>query len=299
MKILVIGGGISGERDVSLRSSKSVFDAISENHQKEFYDWDGSTDWLEQNLKNFDVVLPILHGEGGEDGQIQKILEVQGAKYLGSDSAVSQICIDKDKTQEALQRNTVLVPKYRVLSYQQYVESPIAQGRHVVKPVNGGSSLHTFIDVRSNDSSATQIKQAFDMHGNMMVEEFIAGTEVTVPVLEGKTLPLIEIIPPEGGFFDYNNKYNGLTQELCPSPNVSRDLQKKAQEISTAVHKSLGCKHLSRVDMIIDSKGQIYTLEINTMPGMTDQSLFPKSANQIGMSMQDLVEYLIDLVGQS
>lgn len=299
MKILVIGGGISGERDVSLRSSKSVFDAISENHQKEFYDWDGSTDWLEQNLKNFDVVLPILHGEGGEDGQIQKILEVQGAKYLGSDSAVSKICIDKDKTQEALQRNTVLVPKYQVLSYQQYVESPIVQGRHVVKPVNGGSSLHTFIDVRPNDSSATQIKQAFDMHGNMMIEEFIAGTEVTVPVLEGKTLPLIEIIPPEGGFFDYDNKYNGLTQELCPSPNVSRDLQKKAQEIATAVHNTLGCKHLSRVDMIIDPTGQIYTLEINTMPGMTDQSLFPKSANQIGMSMQDLVEYLIDLVGQS
>ncbi len=299
MKILVIGGGISGERDVSLRSAQSVFDAISDDHEKELYDWDGSTEWLEQNLKNFDVVLPILHGEGGEDGQIQKILEAQNAKYLGADSTASQICIDKEKTQEALRNKNILVPKYEALSYQQYIESSIAQGRHVVKPINGGSSLHTFIDVRLNDPRAAQIKQAFEMHGSMMVEEFIAGVEVTVPVLEGKILPLIEIIPPEGGFFDYDNKYNGLTQELCPSPNVSQDLQEKSQEVAALVHDVLGCRHLSRVDMIIDSKGQIYTLEINTMPGMTNQSLFPKSANQIGMSMQDLVEYLIGLVGRS
>lgn len=299
MKILVIGGGISGERDVSLRSAQSVFDAISENHTKEFYDWDGSTNWLEQNLKNFDVVLPILHGEGGEDGQIQKILEGQNAKYLGSDSVASGICIDKDKTQEILQSKSILVPKYRALDFEQYTSSDLAQAPHVVKPVNGGSSLHTFIDVRTHDPRHAQIRRSFDTHEVMMVEEFIAGSEVTVPVLAGKELPLIEIIPPEGEFFDYDNKYNGLTEELCPSPNVSEVLQAKSQEIAKRVHDVLGCRHLSRVDMIIDSHGQIYTLEINTMPGMTNQSLFPKSAAQIGMSMQDLVEYLIDLVAQS
>ncbi len=298
MKVLVIAGGISGERDVSLRSARSVFDAIDASHKKEFYDWDGSTDWLADNLKGFDVVLPILHGEGGEDGQIQTILEQQDAKYLGTDAHASKVCIDKDKTQEVLTANKILAPKYEVLSYQQYIESPLTLSRHVVKPVNGGSSLHTFIDVRPHDPRHAQLRTSFDKHQVMMVEEFIDGTEVTVPILDGKELPLIEIIPPEGGFFDYNNKYNGLTQELCPSANISQELQAKAQEIAASVHKTLGCRHLSRVDIIIDSRGQIYTLEINTMPGLTDQSLFPKAASRVGMDISMLVEYFIQLAAE-
>jgi len=293
MKVLVIGGGIGGEREVSLNSARYIFDAINSSHQKTFYDWDGKQQWLDENLNKYDVVLPILHGEGGEDGQIQAILEKHNTKYLGSDEACSKLCINKDSTQKVLKADNILVPRYRVMSWEEYQESDIAHNPHVIKPVDGGSSLDTFIDVRTHDPRLSQIKEVFDNYKTLMVEEFINGIEVTVPVLEGQELPLIEIIPPEGEFFDYDNKYNGQTKELCPSVNVSKELQEKAQKIAQRCHVALGCRHLSRVDMIIDRYGQIYTLEINTMPGLTNQSLFPKAAQVVGLSMPDLVECLL------
>lgn len=299
MRILVIGGGISNEREVSLKSSKSIFDAVSASHEKFFYDWDGDEKWLDENLANFDVALPILHGVGGEDGQIQSILEKSNTKYLGSDSRSSKICIDKKATQELLKSQNILVPGFGALTYQQYQESDFVNKRHVVKPNDGGSSLNTFIDVRPDDPRADQIKKAFDTYGKMLVEDFISGVEVTVPVLDGRELPLIEIVPPEGEFFDYNNKYNGKTQEICPSKNVSAELQENAQLVAKKSHDILNCRHLSRVDIIIDQRGQMYVLEVNTMPGMTGQSLFPKSAEVSGMSMEELVEYLIQLVANT
>ena len=299
MRILVIGGGISNEREVSLKSSRSIFDAISTIHDKFFYDWDGGEQWLNDNLANFDVALPILHGVGGEDGQIQSILEKANIKYLGSDSRSSKICIDKKATQELLKSQNILVPGFGALTYQQYQESDFINKRHVVKPNDGGSSLNTFIDVRPDDPRSDQIKKAFDTRGSMMVEDFISGVEVTVPVLEGKELPLIEIVPPEGEFFDYDNKYNGKTQEICPSENVASDLQKNAQMVAKKAHDILGCRHLSRVDIIIDQRGQMYVLEVNTMPGMTTQSLFPKSAQVSGMSMTGFVDYLIELASNT
>lgn len=299
MRVLVIGGGISDEREVSLRSAKAVFEAIDVKHQKEFYDWDGSSQWLDDSLDKYDVVLPILHGEGGEDGQIQSILEKNNISFLGSDSRSSKICIDKDSTQKLLNDNNILVPEYKAMNWQEYIESDIAQKPHVVKPVGGGSSFHTYINVLVHDPRLPQIEESFKQHKKMMVEEFIAGVEVTVPVLDGKKLPLIEIVPPEGEFFDYNNKYNGRTQEICPSINVADAVQQQAQEIAQKCHKILGCRHLSRVDMIIDRRGKIYTLEVNTMPGMTNQSLFPKSAQVSGMTMAGFVDYLIELASNT
>lgn len=299
MKVLVIGGGISDERDVSLRSAKAIFEAIGSNHQKTFYDWDGSSDWLDENLSQHDVVLPILHGEGGEDGQIQSILEKNNVPFLGSDSHSSKICMDKDSTQKMLKSNNILVPEYKAMSWHEYIESDIAQTPHVVKPVDGGSSFHTYINVLARDPRLAQIEKSFEHCKKMMVEEFIAGVEVTVPVLDGKELPLIEIVPPEGEFFDYNNKYNGRTKEICPSVNVSDTTQQQAKEIAQKCHKVLGCRHLSRVDMIINNRGRIYTLEVNTMPGMTSQSLFPKSAQVSGMSMSGFVDYLIQQVSNT
>lgn len=295
MKVLVIGGGISNERDVSLRSAKAVFEAIGDHHEKEFYDWDGGESWLKANLAKYDVVLPILHGEGGEDGQIQTIIERAGVKYLGTDAINSYRCMDKDKTQEILKSANILVPDYKAMDYDEYIVSDLAQKRHVVKPINGGSSLHTYIDVRPNDPRSDQIKKSFDKYKKLLVEEFIDGAEITVPVLEGKRLPIIEIVPPEGEYFDYDNKYNGKTQEICPSINIPSDIQNEAQDLAIKVHRVMGCRHLSRVDMIINGQGRIYTLEINTMPGLTDQSLFPKSADEAGLSLSALVEYFIKI----
>lgn len=298
MKVLVIGGGTSSEREISLHSSKAVHEAAVESgHSAEFYDWDGTDEWLRENVKQFDVVLPILHGTGGEDGEIQLLLEELNARYLGSDSSASKLCFDKEKTLEVLAKNAVTIPAGRLVTYEQYLNDPLFSAPHVLKPFNSGSSVDTFIYPDSSNKDLVAIQGAFQRHPQMLLEEFVTGVEITVPVLEGKDLPVIEIIPPENGVFDLENKYNGKTQELIPPVNITEALQQEARELAARVHKLLGCRHLSRTDMII-KEAKLYILEVNTLPGMTNQSLFPKAAAYAGMKFPQFINYLITLVSK-
>jgi D-alanine-D-alanine ligase len=130
----------------------------------------------------------------------------------------------------------------------------------------------------------------------MLLEELIDGTELTVPVLGATSLPVIEIIPPKNQEFDYENKYNGATQELCPPQHIDTPKQQEAQRLAELIHNQVGARHLSRTDIILDREGKMWVLELNTMPGLTDQSLFPKAAQSSGMSMPQLVQRLVDLV---
>ena len=294
MRVLVIGGGISDEREISLRSSKAVFNAISDKHEKEFYDWNGSDDWIVNNAQKFDVALPILHGEGGEDGQIQAVLEKSNLKYLGANVEVSKLCMDKVKTQKKLAKNGILVPKQAVVNYQSYKNHNISNSAHVIKPINGGSSLDTFL-LRDGRLGDNQAKELFDKYKELIIEDLIEGEEVTVPVLDGYDLPMIHIVPPEGVFFDYENKYNGATQEICNPDTIDQRVQNEVIELAKKCHQAVDCRHLSRIDFILSENGEIYVLEINTIPGLTDQSLFPKAAAHVGMSMQELVGYFIEL----
>jgi D-alanine-D-alanine ligase len=129
----------------------------------------------------------------------------------------------------------------------------------------------------------------------MLLEELIEGVEITVPVLGDKALPVVEIIPPVGGEFDYENKYNGATQELCPPPHVSAEKQKEAQSVAERIHKEVGARHISRTDLILDKNGKLWVLEINTMPGLSDQSLTPLAAKAAGMDMQQLVQKFLQM----
>ncbi len=295
MKVLVIGGGISDEREVALRSSKAVTESAKKaGHETEHYDWDGSYDWLDQNVGSFDVVLPILHGKGGEDGQIQKYLEQKNVKFLGSGSESSKNCFDKQLTREILAKSNILVPEGGLVDLRQYEASFLSTRPHVLKPVDGGSSIDTLMNITIDKVERSEIEELFSRHGKMLIEEFIEGSEVTMPVLDGRDLPVIEIIPPYGQAFDYENKYNGKTDELCPPKNIDPSMQKKLQDLAQKTHKIMGCRHLSRVDVMI-SQGTPYVIEINTMPGMTDASLFPLAAQQTGMDMPRLVDYLISL----
>lgn len=296
MKVLVIGGGTSSERDISLRSSRAIYTAAKKaGHIVEFYDWNGTEGWIKEHATRFDVVLPILHGLGGEDGEIQRLLEKLEVKYLGSDSTASKVCFDKDKALDILSRNNVLTPTGYLVTFEQYQDDPLASNAHVLKPYNGGSSIDTFIcaDAASRDLNA--IRAAFGRHERLLLEEFIQGVEITVPMLDGANLPIIEIVPPEGELFDRENKYNGRTAELIPPKNLSKELQASAKEIAAASHKVLGCRHLSRTDIIV-ANDKLYVLEVNTMPGMTDQSLFPKAAAHAGMEFPQFADYLIGLV---
>lgn len=298
MNVLVIGGGISAEREISLQSSKAVLSAAGEaGHQAQYYDWDGSERWLLEHVSEFDVVLPILHGAGGEDGKVQDVLERTHIPFLGSGSTASALCFDKEKSLEVLAAHGIRIPKGKVVTYADYKSCELFHRPHILKPSDGGSSVDTFIyrDIRQRDLAA--VEAAFAKHKTLLLEEFIAGSEITVPILAGRELPIIEIIPPPNGVFDYENKYNGRTQELIPAVHVNADIQKRAQICGVKIHQLFGCRHLSRVDMIVRGN-DLYVLEINTMPGMTAQSLFPKAAAAAGLSFPRLVDYFITIAAK-
>ncbi len=294
-KILVIGGGPSDEREISSLSSKAVFDALkSQAYLVEYYDWDGSTDWLQDNLAQFDVVLPILHGAGGEDGVIQKILEQADVPYLGSSSEVSKLCFNKKTSRLQMAKLGVTVPSGAVVTAAEYQVHPLFHQPHVLKPYNGGSSIDTYILADPDDRPDMLVEESFNKHHTMLLEEFIKGIEITVPVLDGVYLPTIEIHPPKNGTFDYVNKYNGATIELCPAESLTNEQQEMANDLAQKIYTSFGCRHLARVDMIVTSD-TVYVLEINTLPGMTEKSLFPKATAAIGMDFKALAVRLVEL----
>lgn len=298
MKILVIGGGISDEREIALRSSQSVREAvIAAGYDCDFYDWNGEWEWLENNLRNYEVVFPVLHGEGGEDGHIQEFLESKDIKFIGTKSKESKICFDKTSTINVLAENNINVPKGKLVDLDSYYSDEIAKSPHVLKPFDGGSTIDSLINIKLGEVDDDKIKNLFDKHRELLLEEFIEGPEYTVPVLEGKDLPIIEIIPPTGETFDFENKYNGKTKEICPPEGLDKEAQVMLAELGKKVHEILGCRHFSRVDIILSSD-KPYVLEINTIPGMTNESLFPKAAQVAGLSMPELVDYLIKLSEQ-
>jgi D-alanine-D-alanine ligase len=294
MKVLVLLGGDSPEREVSLRSGEAVSDALRNRGHTVFeYDSKHGYQGLDEFRDKVEVVLPILHGRGGEDGEVQKELEARGFKFLGADSKASQLCFDKVTLKEILNKLSILTPKSEIVNKDQFEASAIkASGKYVLKPIEGGSTIDAFIVNDSTDHADTKI---FNKYPQMLLEELIEGNEITVPVLDKQALPVIEIIPPAGEDFDYENKYNGETQELCPPVNVSEELQKKAQAIAEQLHVAAGVRHLSRTDIIIDKDNKLWVLEINTMPGMTSQSLFPKAAKEVGISMEQLVDKFVQV----
>ena len=295
MKILVLGGGISPERQVSLRSAKSVA-AAARQAGFEVIEADPARDLeILDEVKDV-IVFPILHGKNGEDGFIQKEIEARGLPFLGTESSASIACFDKWTTRLDLLHGNVPMPTAKLVDEKSYFASELSTKPHALKIVHGGSSIGTLIvrDPKLQDEQA--ISEIFAMEDKAVLEELIVGTEITVPDLDNQALPAIEIVPPPNKEFDYDNKYNGETQELCPVQNVPEPIQIQAQELAEKVHSIMGARHISRVDMMINKSGKLYVLEINTMPGMTDQSLYPKSAAVAGLPMPDLIKKFVDMV---
>lgn len=296
MNILVLGGDNSQEREVSLRSAKAVADAA---RQAGFdvieADPADGLDVLD-NLPKNTIVLPILHGIGGEDGVIQAELEKRHLPYLGSDAKVSSACFDKWQTRQTLIAAGIKVPEAVRVNKDTYLEQSLFKKPHVLKIVHGGSSIGTLLVRDPKKVDQRRIDELFKLENDAVLEELVEGIEITVPILDQTALPPLEVRPPEGGEFDYENKYNGESAELCPPPSLNNEQIKSAQKTAEQVHKAMGCRHLSRVDTIMKAGGNFVTLEINTIPGLTDQSLFPKSAAVAGISMPALVTKFVDLI---
>lgn len=296
MRILILGGGNSPEREVSLRSAGSVA-AAAKTSGYEVLEIDPKYDLEKLNeISKETIVFPILHGEGGEDGSIQKLLEDKGFAYLGSDSQSSADCFDKWITRQKLMTANITMPQGALVTESTYHNEPLSRHPHVLKVVKGGSSIGTYLVPDPSNIDNQKVDQIFKLDDQAVVEELIVGTEVTVPILDQSALSVIEIIPPKDEEFDYENKYNGRTQELCPPKTVSGQAQKQAQTIAENVHKVMNARHLSRVDIMIDQSNKMYVLEINTIPGLTDQSLYPKSADVAGIPMPQLISRFADIV---
>ena len=297
MRVIVLGGGTSPERDVSIRSAKSVSEALREAGY-EVITIDPKDGWEQlDSIASDDIVFPILHGAEGEDGTVQSLLESKNLKYLGSDSISSRLCFDKGLTLKALKAADIAVADGQSdITYDMYKTHRLNRVPHVIKVQRGGSSIGTYLVRDPSIADQNKIREVFSLDSVAVIEELVEGIEITVPILGNVALPVIEIIPPENAEFDYENKYNGKSQELCPAKSIDEALQKKAQQVALKVHKVLGCRHLSRIDIIVRKNSEIIVLEANTIPGMTNQSLYPLSAKVYGLSMSQLMVTFMNMI---
>ncbi len=297
MKVLVLGGGDSPERDVSFRSAKAVADgARKAGYEVREYDPAKGFDYFDKLPKDT-IVLPILHGINGEDGILQEEFAKRGLAFLGSTSEVMKATFNKSNTLERLKEAGILTAKSNLVTDATYVLDPISEAPHVLKVNHGGSSIGVMIVREPSKADQGRAKKVvFDLDDQAVLEELVEGVEITIPILDELALPAIEVIPPGGGEFDYENKYNGASQELCPPVSISDEQHAKARELAEKVHRTMRCRHLSRVDTLMRPDGSFVVLEINTIPGLTEQSLYPKSARVAGIDMPVLVNRFVELV---
>lgn len=294
-KVLVLMGGGSSEREVSLLSGENVV----KNLDKQKYE--AVPFILKENNENLweiakikpDVVFIALHGTYGEDGSMQGSLELMGIPYTGSGVLASALGMNKIYFKKYIASENIQTAK--CLTIKDYNADIPLKFPYVVKPVNGGSSVGVSI-INGEADKRTAFESAFKYDEEAIVEEFIKGTEITCAVLGNDkpiALPIVEIIP-KNEFFDYEAKYTeGKSEEIVPA-RLSGDLTEKVQEIAVKVHKLIGCRGFSRTDMIIKSDVP-YVLEINTIPGLTPASLFPKAAAAAGISFPKLLDKIIQL----
>lgn len=295
MKICILYGGLSSEREISISSAKSIHEAILNDHNIEMYDFIGDYSELLRKVKNVDLVFNALHGGDGEDGTVQKFLEQNQIKFTGSNSNASKIAMNKVECKEICAQNTILTPSWELYDGKEIsLRLP-----YVIKPCNEGSSIGLSI-VKDNKLNAIDkaLEKCLKVTENILIEEYIYGREVTVGVLNGEALPVIEILP-KGDFYNYKCKYtkgqcNYQVPALLTPENTVR-----LQHYSVEIHNLLNCGPYSRVDFRISNnhslKNQIFFLEINTLPGFTSTSLFPKAAYKVGINYRELINLIIKL----
>ncbi|MBE7465874.1 MAG: D-alanine--D-alanine ligase [Planctomycetes bacterium] len=297
VNIGVLYGGPSAERDVSMESGDAVATALEKagrNVQRVILD--GSFDAKMARGLGIDVAFLGLHGEFGEDGRIQLILEEAGIPYTGSGPDASAQAFDKLLSKRCYEAHGLLTPAWMSFERDE-LESMGARALHdiappvVVKPAACGSSLGVTI-VRHPDQLNAALQKALEYGESVMVERFIQGRELTVAVLGDDPLPPAELrIKRE--FYDYAAKYqDDATEIICPA-ELPREVTARAQASALAAHRALGCRDVSRTDMILDAHGLFWVLETNTLPGLTSHSLLPRAAHECGTSFLGLAEYLL------
>ncbi|MBM4211372.1 MAG: D-alanine--D-alanine ligase [Gammaproteobacteria bacterium] len=286
MNVVVLMGVDNEEREISLKSGRAVANALSK-HQCHLIDVMDST-WLESVLNlQPDCVFLALHGQGGEDGEIQKLLEQHNICYTGSDEIASRLCMDKMATIARVREAGYLVAESYLWDHEPYCEYEFPV---VVKPNCSGSSVAVRI-VHDGDEFIQACHEASE-YGDVMIEQFIKGKDLTVPIVEGLRLSPIAI-EPNSEYYDYFAKYQDSSTRYIVGANMDESLLNALIDDAENIFYELGCRHWGRADFMLTEDGQWYFLEMNTIPGMTATSLVPKSAAHCGMSFTDLVEHII------
>jgi len=328
IKVGVIRGGMSGEYEVSLASGAHVLshlrsDAMSDKYKPVdiFIDRDGI--WhingipttMDKIIHKVDVIINALHGDYGEDGKVQQILEQWKIPYTGSGPFASAVGYNKFLTKQEFSKLGINTPKHILFpAYQEDFDEPksrYAQKKArevwerlpppwIVKPLTGGSSMGVHV-CKTFQSLVDAFEEGVNEKVSVLVEEFIKGKEATVGVIDnfrGKkvyALPPIEIrIPKTSTFFDKDIKYNGQSKEICPG-NFTDEEKRELERLAELIHTGLDLSHYSRSDFIIHPKKGIYALEVNTLPGLTNESLMPKALSAVGSNMPEFIEHIIKL----
>ena len=286
-KVAVVMGGWSAERDVSLMSGKQVLSAL-QSAGVDAHGVDADRNIASQLTSNgFDRAFLVLHGRGGEDGVVQAALELAGIAYTGTGVLGSALCMDKWRAKSLAQHNDVSTPVANVVTNVAEAKAAATQfGLPVViKPTNEGSSLGVSV-VRETELIDRAFEQASE-YGEVLVEQFMSGEEVTAAIVGDCALPLVSM-KASGEFYDYHAKYFAQdTQYICPA-HLDEATSSLIQDRALRVFKALGCKGWGRVDFMLDDRGQPQFIECNTAPGMTSHSLVPMAASQCGLSFESL-----------
>ena len=340
MKIVVLAGGLSPERNVSLSSGAMVTEALRglghraamvdlffglEDYQGEISDYFDAPisaefkkissaapdlDQVRASRKDqspsvfgpgvlelcgmADAVYLALHGTCGEDGRVQAAFDLMGIPYTGAGYLSSAIAMDKDLTKR-LVAHVVNTPEWKTVEYTaDDIDGLVKEAKLplVVKPVASGSSIGVSI-ARTEEELRAALTEGLNVGGRTVLEQYISGREIGVGLLEDKALPSIEIIPKEG-FYDYANKYQpGAAIEVCPA-EVPAEVEEKLRAAALAVFHTLGLSVYSRADFILDENGEVWFLEINTLPGMTPTSLLPQEAAAVGIAYPQLCQRILD-----
>ena len=294
-KIGVLLGGLSSERDVSLRTGEAVLASLRDRG------YDAIPIYVDRDVdvalrqERIEVAFIALHGRFGEDGCIQGLLETLGIPYTGSDVMASALAMHKGKAKELFRLHNLPTPAYYTITAGETIDLPAVHGDFgfpcVVKPIREGSSVGVAICERF-DELAPAVERALCFDDEILVERFIAGKEVSVAILDDRALGAVEIAPRDG-FYDYANKYTrGATSYYIP-PRLSPERYRGILAQALRAHTALGCRGATRVDMMVSDSGNEFVLEVNTVPGLTPTSLLPKIAEAAGISFDELCEHML------
>jgi len=297
LKVAVLAGGIGSEREISLQSGKSVAEALKDA-SFEVVISDIRPDNLEiLNDSSVDIFFPALHGKFGEDGQLQQILEDRSLLYAGSGPQASKAAFDKIVSKKLFEQAGIATPAAVEFGPETDISLLEEQLRdftrkYVVKPIRQGSSFGVSI-VSTPHEAVIAARKTFSEYGDCMIEEFVPGTEVTVGILHGRPLPIIEV-RTQGGFYDYHAKYVDEKTEYLFDTITDTVVAANVCLAAVDCFNVLGCRHFARIDFLLSGEKIAYALEANTIPGFTSHSLLPKAAAKAGLSMSDLCTEIVE-----